>query len=141
MENILGQNFSINFSMIFSIVRFYLNPLDGMQSFKKVDRSDIVRSMGSKRIIKSFIYGDENGNPISIKDGIIKWYSDSNNRGGIGCRITYPTSDIQKSRVGISIPFSGWDFDRPNWSRGAPIGEFYIGFNFRGPIAVATQNI
>jgi len=140
MENFLGENFSINFSMIYSIVRFYLNPLDGMQSFKEVERSDIIRNMGSKRIIKSFIYGDENGNKIPIKDGVVKWYIDSNKKGSIGCKVPHKSENVT-SHLQISVPFLGWDFDTPNWTKGAPIGEFYIGFNFRGPVAVPIQNI
>ena len=102
---------------------FHLDRLEGAtQTFKELDRES-ERTMGRRRIVRSYIASTSIGKPRKFH-GTAAWASSEGNRGAV---------HVEELRR--LVDFRPRDFGRAEIEKGASLGEFHIAFNFVGAIA------
>jgi hypothetical protein len=105
------------------LAHFHLNQLEAAtQTFKELDRES-ERTMGRRRIVRSYIASTPEGQPRKFH-GTVAWASSEGNRGAV---------HVEELRR--SVDFIPRDFGRAEIEKGASLGEFHIAFNFVGPLA------
>jgi hypothetical protein len=93
-----------------------------LEVFRSVEReSDLVR--GRRRIIRSYLASTPTGEPRKFQGTVVRLY-------GEGARGEVYVDDLRHR-----IPFIPYDFQRGDIHLHGNLGEFYIAFNFLGPIA------
>lgn len=114
-----------------AISQFHLNQIrTSLETFKILDIESDFSSYGRKRIVKSYLSSSPDGKP--------KLYS-----GEVKRTVSFLKNDkvgeIYISELRESVPFTLSEFNKSEYQEGERIDNFYIGFNFRGPIAVPIR--
>lgn len=113
------------------ISEFHLGQIkSSLETFKILDVESDFSSYGRRRIIKSYL--------ASTSDGKAKLFSGEVKR-TVSFLRNDKSGDIYVSELRESIPFSLGEFNKSEFQEGERIDKFYIGFNFRGPIAVPLK--
>lgn len=114
------------------ICEFHLGSIQAsLDTFKKLDIESDFSSYGRRRIVKSYLVSTPEGNPKKFT-GEVKFNVslDKNQKSG----------EVYISEIRRSIPFLLSEFGKREFQAGEKIDNFYIGFNFRGPIATPRSN-
>jgi hypothetical protein len=92
--------------------------------FKKLENL-VDNNKGRRRIIRSYIASNSNGQPKKYT-GEVAWRHDNSDEAG-----QVYVSELQRSRINFMPNI----FQRPDIRKGESLGEFHLAFNFLGPIA------
>ena len=102
---------------------FHLDMLEGAaHTFKELDKES-ERSMGRRRIVRSYVASTPQGLPRKFH-GTVAWAASDSNRGAV---------HVEELRR--PIDFRPRDFGKAEIEPRSSLGEFHIAFNFVGPIA------
>lgn len=116
---------------LLALAQFHLDFIKpAMQTFEALQAGSF--SYGRKRVMKFYMLSTSSGG-LRTFSGEVKANVSRHNHDKRG--------DIYISELGISIPFSLYDFGQNSFQKGDRISAFNIAFNFLGPIAVPTKNL
>jgi hypothetical protein len=102
---------------------FHLHQYDAaIDVFKELDRESETM-WGKQRIIRSYLASDISGAP-QVFHGTVAWVAEDGSRG-----------DVYVENIMRRIPFFPREFGQPAIRKNKTLGEFYIAFNFLGPVA------
>lgn len=114
-----------------AISEFHLGQLLASQeTFRILDSETDFSAYGRKRIIKSYLASSDDGTP-KVFSGEVKY--------SVSLKRREKSGEIFVSELKTNIPFILNDFNKLSFQSGEVISNFYIGFNFRGPIAVPVK--
>jgi len=117
------MEFSPTVNFLHAIALFHLGFLDdSFQVFKDLE-SFSDSSIGRRRLIKSHLYSSPNGTP-RVFSGEVNWTEPDRNKGNVY------VPEIRKN-----IMFSPREFGQIDFAKSESLGNFHIGFNFRGALA------
>jgi hypothetical protein len=114
-----------------AITQFHLGQLsNSFETFQILDSETDFSSYGRRRIVKSYLASTEEGFP-SVYTGEVRY--------SVSFKRKEKSGELYVPELKNSIPFILNDFNRQSFQQGEVISSFYIGFNFRGPIAVPIK--
>jgi hypothetical protein len=114
-----------------AVALFHLKSFrEASESFNRADENSDFSSIGDHRLIRSYVFSDENGSRITFSGTAKNTYQaeDKNAKGF-----------VYIAELDYDIPFFLKEFNLPSIERGKRLDDFYIGFNFRGPIAISNS--
>ncbi|WP_435354254.1 hypothetical protein [Emticicia sp. SJ17W-69] len=114
-----------------ALAEFHLNHIRlSLETFKTLDIESDFSSYGRRRVIKSYLASTPEGKPKLFRGEVKRTVS----------FIKHDKSgEIYISDLKEYIPFTLSEFKQSEFQAGDVIDNFYIGFNFRGPIAVPSK--
>ncbi|ROH87517.1 hypothetical protein EGI15_21085 [Chryseobacterium cucumeris] len=115
-----------------AIAQFHTGHIrESLDAFRILDTESDFSAYGKRRIVKSYLVSTPEGKPKLFNGEVKRTVSfQKNDR----------TGDIYISELRQSIPFNLNEFNKSEYQEGESIDKFYIGFNFRGPIAVPLKS-
>lgn len=114
-----------------AISEFHLNQIrSSLETFKRLDVESDFSSYGRRRIVKSYVASTPEGKPKLFRGEVKRSVSLLKND---------KSGEIYVSELKESIPFTLSEFNKSEYQEGEVITNFFIGFNFRGPIAIPVR--
>ena len=104
---------------------------DSLETFKVLDSETNFSLNGRRRVAKTYLASDSNGNPKEYSGTVKRQVSLINGQ---------KVGDIKIESLNVFVPFLLYEFHKEFFQQGEKINKFYIGFNFRGPIAIPIKN-
>ncbi len=128
---ILDNKFSPTIYYIKAIAEFHLEQYpESYETFYKLDVETNFSIVGKRRVAKTFLASDPDGSPKVYTGHVYR--SVNKAKGDTRGSIAIPG-------LHRHIPFLLRDFQKSYYQEGERIRQFYIAFNFRGPIAVEIK--
>lgn len=114
-----------------AISEFHLGQIrESVETFRTLDLESDFSSYGRRRVVKSYFASTSDGKPRVFSGEVKRSVSYlKNDKGG----------DLYVSELKEYIPFILSEFGKSEYQAGETIDKFYVGFNFRGSIAVSIK--